>query len=107
MIVNEHIRWVFMILLALMIFPLNAEESKSSLSKAEITAVIEDNDVINLDGIQIRGNKELPQILYIVPWQEVVTKHRVQEQDIILHSLLERRIKPVMPEIDKEGAVPQ
>ncbi len=107
MIINEHIRWVFIIMMVLMAFAVNAEESKTRLSSAEITAVIEDDDVINLDGVQIRGNKELPQILYIVPWQEVETSHRVQEQDIILHSLLERRIKPVMPEVNEESSVPQ
>lgn len=72
-------------------------EGAGSLSDREIEAVFGDDDVINLDGVQIRGNKELPQILYIVPWQEVETKRRVHEHDIILHSLSERRIKPVMP----------
>ncbi len=107
MTINEHIHWVFIIMMALMTFAVNAEESKAPLSNAEITAVIEDDDVINLDGVQIRGNKELPQVLYIVPWQEVETSHRVQEQDIILHSLLERRVEPMMPEMDDSDSEPR
>lgn len=78
-----------------------AEEPREGLSTDEIKAVIADGDVINLDGVQIRGNKELPQILYIVPWQEVKTTHRVKEQDIVLFSLSERRIKPVMPDMNE------
>jgi len=78
-----------------------AEEIDSGLTEDEIKAVVTDRDVINLDGVQIRGNKELPQILYILPWQEVKTKRRVKEQDIVLFSLTERRIKPVIPDINK------
>ncbi len=83
---------------------LYAEEVDGVLTEDEIKAVVADRDVINLDGVQIRGNKELPQILYIVPWQEVETKRRVKEQDIVLFSLTERRIKPVMPDMNKAGS---
>ncbi|VAW87779.1 hypothetical protein MNBD_GAMMA17-845 [hydrothermal vent metagenome] len=83
---------------------LYAQEIDGVLSEDEIKAVVADRDVINLDGVQIRGNKELPQILYIVPWQDIETKRRVQEQDIVLFSLTERRIKPVMPNMNKVGS---
>ncbi len=80
---------------------LYAEEVGGILTEDKIKAVVADRDVINLDGVQIRGNKELPQILYIVPWQEVETKRRVKEQDIVLFSLTKRRIKAVMPDMNK------
>ncbi len=87
---------VLTVFTALMVTGVHAEVP-ATLSDKEIEVVFGDGNVINLDGVQIRGNKELPQILYIVPWQEVETKRRVHEHDIILHSLSERRIKPVMP----------
>jgi len=103
--VNIYMSWIFIGMVSLFASSTFAEEANEPLSQDEIKAVIADGDVINLDGVQIRGNKELPQILYIVPWQEVETIRRVQEQDIVLHSISERRIKPVMPDMDDEGAV--
>lgn len=77
-------------------------QAKGALSGSEIKSVVND-DVINLEGVQIRGNKELPSILYIVPWQEVETKSKLREHEIILHSLGERRIRPVMPDLLDQG----
>ncbi len=103
--VNSYLRWFIIGGASLLSSsPLYAEETDGILTEDEIKAVVADRDVINLDGVQIRGNKELPQILYIVPWQEVETKRRVKEQDIVLFSLLERRIKPVMPDMKKNGS---
>ncbi len=101
---NGRMRWVFIGMVSLFASSLYAEGESEPLSSAEIQAVIADGDVINLDGVQIRGNKELPQILYIVPWQEVETIRRVQAQDIILHSITDLRIKPVMPDMDEGGS---
>lgn len=103
MIVNTKARLGFIMLAWLLVGHSYAEESSAPLDQSGIEAVIADDDVINLDGVQIRGNKELPQILYIVPWQEVETIRRVQEHDITLHSLSERRIAPVMPTLDEGG----
>ncbi len=100
--VNRYMGGLFAGMALLLANSPSAEESSETPAQADIRAVIAD-DVINLDGVQIRGNKELPQILYIVPWQEVETARRVQEQDIMLYSLSERRIKPVMPDMNGEG----
>jgi len=102
--VNHRIVWAVIITSTLLAGGVNAEESGKAPSDAEIKAVVSDGDVINLDGVQIRGNKELPQILYIVPWQQVETSQRVREFDIVLHSLTERRIKAVMPDIYGDDA---
>jgi len=100
--INGCLHWIMIASLSLLSnSPLYAEEIDGVLTEDEIKAVVADRDVINLDGVQIRGNKELPQILYIVPWQEIETKRRVKEQDIVLFSLSERRIKPVMPDMKK------
>jgi len=102
--VNRYMGVLFVGMALLLANSASAEESSEAPAQADIRAVIAD-DVINLDGVQIRGNKELPQILYIVPWQEVETVRRVQEQDIMLYSLSERRIKPVMPDMNNEGVL--
>jgi len=99
--VSRYLRCFVVGSLSLFASALFAEEPESLLSEEDVKAVIAERDVINLDGVQIRGNKELPQILYIVPWQEVETKRRVKEQDIMLFSLSERRIKPVIPDMNK------
>jgi len=99
--VSRYLRYFTVAGISLFSSVLFAEEPVSLLSEGDVKAVIADRDVINLDGVQIRGNKELPQILYIVPWQEVETKRRVKEQDIVLFSLSERRIKPVIPDMNK------
>lgn len=91
-------------------FNLSAEEQvadnkvsgKKALSGSEIKSVVS-GDVINLEGVQIRGNKELPSILYIVPWQEVETRRQLHGHEIILHSLRKRRIRPVMPDLLDQG----
>ena len=41
---------------------------------------------IELESIYVKGNKEFPQTLYIVPWQDVKARDR-QEQPLVLHSL--------------------
>lgn len=41
---------------------------------------------IELESITVKGNKEFPQTLYIVPWQDVKARSR-QEQPLVLHSL--------------------
>lgn len=49
---------------------------------------------VELDSIYIKGNKEFPQILYIVPWKDMKAKgHR--EQTLVLHSLFGDLFDPV------------
>ncbi len=53
-------------------------------------------DTVELETTFIKGNKELPQILYIVPWQDM--KQKKSKQDIIvLHSLFGDTFDPVTP----------
>jgi hypothetical protein len=47
-----------------------------------------------LDSIIIKGNKEFPQILYIVPWKDMKAKGH-QEQTLVLHSLSDDLFRPV------------
>lgn len=51
-------------------------------------------DRVELESIIIQGNKEFPQILYIVPWKDMKPKgHR--EQTLVLHSLFGNLFDPV------------
>ena len=51
-------------------------------------------DRIELESIFIKGNKEFPQILYIVPWQDMKAKGH-KEQTLVLHSLFGDLFDPV------------
>lgn len=54
-------------------------------------------DSIELKTTTIKGNKELPKILYIVPWQEVKPSKKT-ERKLVLHSLFGDLFEPVLPE---------
>ena len=53
-------------------------------------------DTIELETTTIKGNKELPKILYIVPWKEVEQSRQAQQQ-LVLHSLSQGLFDPVLP----------
>jgi len=53
-------------------------------------------DRIELEVTTIKGNKELPKILYVVPWKEM-QKSRKEEQKLELHSLFGDLFDPVIP----------
>jgi len=53
-------------------------------------------DTIELRTTTITGNKELPKILYIVPWKEVEQK-KMAERKLVLHSLFGDLFDPVLP----------
>lgn len=53
-------------------------------------------DQIELKTTTIKGNKELPKILYIVPWKEVKSAKKAQ-QELVLHSLFGDLFDPVLP----------
>lgn len=61
-----------------------------------LSAPISAQDEIELQTTIIRGNKELPKILYIVPWKEVKPV-RQSRQELILHSLADDLFDPVLP----------
>ncbi len=54
-------------------------------------------DKIELRTTTIKGNKELPKILYVVPWKDI-EKNRKAERKLILHSLFGDLFDPVLPE---------
>ncbi len=54
-------------------------------------------DRIELDTTVIKGNTELPKILYVVPWKDA-TGRTSNEQKLTLHSLFGDLFDPVAPE---------
>lgn len=53
-------------------------------------------DKIELQTIQIKGNKELPKILYVVPWQDA--KHnKNDDHKIKLHNFFGELYEPLTP----------
>jgi hypothetical protein len=52
------------------------------------------DDVVQLGGMSIIGNRELPKSLYIVPWKE----SEVGDDDDLSRSLLDERLNAVDPE---------
>ena len=53
-------------------------------------------DRIVLEVTTIKGNEELPQILYIVPWKEI-EQSKSEEQKLVLHSLFGDLFDPAYP----------
>lgn len=53
-------------------------------------------DRIELEVTTIKGNKELPRILYIVPWKDI-EESKSEEQKLVLHSLFGDLFDPVYP----------
>ena len=53
-------------------------------------------DTIELETTIIKGNKELPKILYVVPWKDIKSKTK-SERKLVLHSLFGDLFDPVLP----------
>jgi len=51
-------------------------------------------DRIRLETTVIKGNKEMPQIVYIVPWKDMKDQAQ-KEQTLVLHSLFGDMFNPV------------
>lgn len=58
---------------------------------------IQAEDRIELKTTRIKGNKELPKILYVVPWKDI-KQSRKAERKLVLHSLFGDLFDPVLPE---------
>ncbi len=58
---------------------------------------IQAQESLELETTIIKGNKEVPQILYMVPWQETNTSTKKEEQKLILHSLFGDLFDPILP----------
>lgn len=53
-------------------------------------------DRIELETTRIKGNQELPQILYVVPWKDMEST-RDAEQKLVLHDFFGELYTPVVP----------
>lgn len=71
-------KYILPICLAILCTPLQAEER------------------LDMEGTKIRGNQELPQVLYIVPWQEAEVPNLSQPP---LQSLIDEALTPVDREV--------
>ena len=54
-------------------------------------------DKIELRTTTIKGNKELPKILYVVPWKDI-KRSKKAERKLVLHSLFGDLFDPVLPQ---------
>ncbi len=57
-------------------------------------------DKIELRTTTIKGNKELPKILYVVPWKDI-KRSKKAERKLVLHSLFGDLFDPVLPSQNK------
>lgn len=62
-----------------------------------VVTTLQAEDRLELETTFIKGNKELPQILYVVPWKETKSSKK-KEQQIVLHSLFGDLFEPVNPD---------
>lgn len=53
-------------------------------------------DKLELETTIIKGNTELPKILYVVPWQDDL-ETEIEEQRLVLHSLFGDIFEPTTP----------
>jgi hypothetical protein len=67
-----------------------------------LTTAVTAQDRVELESIYIKGNKEFPQIIYIVPWKDMKTKDH-KEQTLVLHSLFGNLFDPVYALSDGGG----
>lgn len=58
---------------------------------------VQAEDRLELETTFIKGNKEMPQILYVVPWKDI-KKSKKKEQQIVLYSLFGDLFEPVNPD---------
>jgi hypothetical protein len=52
---------------------------------------------IEMETTIIKGNKELPKILFIVPWQDA-KQTKGEEHELVIHSLYGDLFDPVVPD---------
>lgn len=53
-------------------------------------------DKIELETTRIKANRELPQILYVVPWKDMETSEET-DQKLVLHDFFGDLYEPVLP----------
>jgi len=52
---------------------------------------------IELETTTIKSNKELPKVLYIIPWKELKLSKNNNDQQLVLHSLFGDLFDPIAP----------
>ena len=62
-----------------------------------VQPVFAEEDTIELRTTIIKGNKELPKILYVVPWKDI-KRSKKAERKLVLHSLFGDLFDPVLPQ---------
>ena len=73
--------------------------STSALANSDSTSVqSKKKDNIELKTLRIHGNKELPKVLFIVPWQDPKkAQGTTSKQRLVLHSLYGDLFDPIGP----------
>lgn len=61
-----------------------------------LSTVVMARDEIELRTTTIKGNKELPKIIYVVPWKDI-KRSKKSERKLVLHSLFGDLFDPVLP----------
>ena len=61
---------------------------------------VQAKDNLELEIVTIRGNREMPKVLYIVPWKRL--KNDSKGQKLVLHSLFEDAFDPLEPDAFKK-----
>lgn len=77
-----------------------AKQLHNTLSLLILTCLsfsLQAEDRIELKTTRITGNKELPKILYVVPWKDI-KQTRKAERKLVLHSLFGDLFDPVLPQ---------
>jgi len=62
-----------------------------------VSTTLSAEDTIELKTTTIKANKELPKILYVVPWKDI-KKNTKAERKLVLHSLFGDLFDPVLPQ---------
>ncbi len=53
-------------------------------------------DAVEVDTTRVKANKELPKVLYVVPWKEMESYKDV-EQKLVLHDFFGDLYDPIIP----------
>jgi hypothetical protein len=61
-----------------------------------VASISSADDKLELETITIKGNRELPKVLYIVPWKRM--KNDNFDQKLVLHSFFKDAFDPIEPE---------
>ena len=72
------------------------KKSHIAFGIALLTGTLQAAERLDMEGTRIRGNQELPKVLYIVPWQQAEVPDLSQPP---LESLIDEALTPVDREV--------